>query len=211
MLWIGKSTANILKQNGINTIGDMANKNNEQVIKQILNKNWYVHIQHANGIGDDELNFSQGIPKSISSAKTFLNDTDDFVEITNCLKTLTYDVVDRLKKHNLLAKTITVYVKTTDFVQHNKSYTLNEIINDEEKIWVNVIKIFQTYFLNKVIRLVGVKLDNLFENEINLFSSEIWNDYKTKQPDKNSLVNLINEINEKFERKILDIASNKIK
>jgi DNA polymerase-4 len=93
-----------------------------------------IHIQHANGIGDNELDYSKNIPKSISSSETFLNDTNDFDEITGHLKAMTHDVAMRLKAHYLKAKTITIYVKYPNFTLHNKSFTFANITDDFEKI-----------------------------------------------------------------------------
>jgi nucleotidyltransferase/DNA polymerase involved in DNA repair len=39
MLWIGKSTAELLRRHGIKTIGDMANKKNNQLVQKLLDKN----------------------------------------------------------------------------------------------------------------------------------------------------------------------------
>lgn len=211
MLWIGKSTADLLKKNNIKIIGDLIKQDNKKLIQQLLDKNWMIHIQHANGMGTDELDYSQNIPKSISASETFLNDTDDFEEITKCLKNLTLDVITRLKKHQLYTKTITVYVKYPNFAINNKSLTISEITNDFEKIWLNAINLFQNNFVNKSIRLIGIRVDNLQSKEINLFSNELYEDVKTTDYLGNNENDIIKKINGKFKKKILDFAINRIK
>jgi nucleotidyltransferase/DNA polymerase involved in DNA repair len=39
MFFIGKSTAQLLKKHGINTIGDIAKKENNDKLEQLLDKN----------------------------------------------------------------------------------------------------------------------------------------------------------------------------
>lgn len=210
MLWIGKSTASLLKSHGIKTIGDMVEQPNRDIIQKLLDKNWFVHIQHANGEGTSELDYSQNVPKSISASETFLNDSNDFDEITTCLKNLTTDVITRLKRHKLKTRTITIYVKYPNFVLQNKSFTLDAITNDFEKIWLCAINIYQTCFVNKIIRLIGIRLDNLLVNEINLFSNELWNDFQDEKKSINKENEIIKNINKKFNKKIIDLASNKL-
>jgi DNA polymerase-4 len=189
----------------------MANKKNNQLVQKLLDKNWFVHVQHANGIGTDELDFSQNLPKSISAAETFLNDSDDFDEISKHLKELTSDVVGRLRKYHLKTKTITIYVKYPNFTQQNKSLSISTMTDDFETIWLTSINIFQRYFINKLIRLIGIKLDHFATPEINLFSSELWEDAKEVINKNDVEKNIIKIVNDKFKRKIIDIANNKLK
>jgi hypothetical protein len=70
------------------------------------------------------------------------------------------------------------------------------------------IALFQKYFIDKQIRLIGIKLDNLVANEINLFNSEIINDIKDTI-DINQ--DIIQSINKKFQKNIIDNANNKLK
>jgi nucleotidyltransferase/DNA polymerase involved in DNA repair len=39
MFWIGRSTAQLLRKNGITTIGDLAKKENKSLLQKLLDKN----------------------------------------------------------------------------------------------------------------------------------------------------------------------------
>jgi DNA polymerase-4 len=212
MLWIGKASAQALERNGIHTIGDIANEQNKEILERTLDKNWYVHYQHANGFGNDELDYSQNLPKSIGSSETFLNDTSDFIEIKIKLEELTKDVIKRLKYHQQKAKTISVNIKTPDFKLHNKSFTLNQYTDHYNDVILTVIRLFEENFSQISIRLVGVSLANLVENKSLNISSELFDDFQKQTPeilsvDQNTI---ITEINKKFAKNIIGIAKEKL-
>jgi DNA polymerase-4 len=172
-----------------------------------------VHYEHANGIGDDTLDLSHNTPKSIGSSETFLNDTDDFDEIKGKLIELTRDSFNRLQRHELQCKTLNVSIKTPDFKLHTKSLTLTKYINDFEQILLKIITLYQNNFADKTIRLVGVSFSNLFDNRQVEFTNELFDDYY-KSPDKqetsNAMDEIIQKINHKFAKNIIDTAKNKI-
>jgi DNA polymerase-4 len=173
-----------------------------------------VHYQHANGFGTDELDYSHNLPKSIGSSETFLRDTNDFVEIKDKLVELTNDVVRRLKYHEQKAKTISVNIKTIDFKTRNKSFTMRDYTDDLDKIVVTATNLYQEYFANTTIRLVGISVSNLIESSELFINSELFDDYmkqpklEIKQIDENSI---ISGINQKFSKNILGIAKDKLK
>jgi hypothetical protein len=76
---------------------------------------------------------------------------------------------------------------------------------------LNAINLFQSNFVAKNIRLIGIKLDNLMPNEITLFSNEIYEDFKTLKQKEIIEEKVIHDVNKKFNKKILDLAINKFK
>ncbi|MDR0985831.1 MAG: DNA polymerase IV [Mycoplasmataceae bacterium] len=211
MLWIGKRTAQLLVENNIKTIGDIANENNKDLLKNLLDKNWETHYLHANGIGDDQIDLSINIPKSISQSETFLNDTNDFNEIKIKLIELTNNVIWTLKQQKMLVKTISVQIKTIDFKLHNKSFTLQNYIDDKEDILLYAGKIFSDNFTNKTIRLIGVTLSNLIEKHKLNINSELFDDYWNQSNAKNKeFTTLVESINDSLNADLISIAKDKL-
>jgi DNA polymerase-4 len=153
------------------------------------------------------------MPKSIGASETFLNDTNDFLEIKEKLEELTHDVVRRLKYHQQKTKTISVSIKKPNFKLFNKSFTLNQYTDEYDKIIVTVIHLFEQYFLQETIRLVGVSLGNLIEIKDLEISSELFDDYQKNDDVSNKVCEeeIIEEINKKFSRNIISIAKEKLK
>ena len=61
-------------------------------------------------------------------------------------------------------RTITLKIKFSDFQQQTRSKTLNEAIDDEDQIYEIVKELVDQEEIKKSVRLVGVSLSNL-ENE----------------------------------------------
>lgn len=61
-LWgIGKKSVSILEANGISTIGDFANPDNESKILTLLGKHAYTSIQNARGNGNSALSYNSSV------------------------------------------------------------------------------------------------------------------------------------------------------
>ncbi len=213
MLFIGSASAKTLKENNINTIGDIANRDNNKILAKVLNKNWYVHYLHANGKGEYKLDNSKNIPKSISNSTTFLEDADEPEDILKTLKHLTQDAVERLQYYDLKTKTISVYVKYPDFKTVSKSQTFNKPFKDYEEIVDKAIKIFLENFKNQKIRLVGVGLNNLSSiTEKTDLNPSIFNPtgHVPEIIEKTDLEKVKETVNKKMNLEILQFADKKL-
>ncbi|GHU32172.1 hypothetical protein FACS1894166_04960 [Bacilli bacterium] len=126
---------------------------------------------------------------------------------------LTNEVVRQLNRHKLSCKTVSVSIKTPDMRLHTKSSTFHETTKDFDKIFMNIINLYQESFSNQDIRLVGVSLSNLTDKETELISSELFDDVK---PDvtivnNNDLEIIIEQVNSKMSKNIINIAKEKLK
>ena len=108
MYLIGPKSAEALNAKGIMTIGDLAKKENNHILQEVLDRNWFIHYLHANGIGNDELDYSHNIPKSVSNSETMLTNSSDPKMIKNLLRELVKEVVRRLDEYSLEGRTISV-------------------------------------------------------------------------------------------------------
>ncbi len=199
---IGKKTAPKLKSLGVHTIEDLYNFINK-VEGQEYFGSFYEYIKSAlEGTSDNQIYLEYPDPKSISHTSTLMNDTDDEDEISRVLYLMSKDVSEDAKAERLKGKTIQLILKDTEFQTHNKSHTLDKASNDAEVIYKVANSLYIKNFLNKTFRLVGVALQNL----VPLHESNVQLSLFEDAPiDKVS--DVINQVNRKFNRKVVDKAS----
>ncbi len=204
MYFVGKSSEKKLIQNGITTIRDLAKCKDLSLLSSIFGNNKDYFINNANGIGDDELVYSYGEPKSISKSRTLLNDTNDFNEIKIYIKKFTQEICDELNYYDLEGKTLSVFIKSPKFILTSKNKTLPKHINDQEMMYVYFLNMYTEFFSNRKIRLIGVGISNLKkidDRENNLF------DQSPKPKTKvNNIKKIIDDVNNKFSINILKTA-----
>ena len=209
MYLIGPKSAEVLNQNGIYTICDLAKKENNKILARVLDKNWFIHYLHANGIGSDELDYSHNIPKSISNSETMLVNTNDSRTIKQLLRELTKEVVRRLAEYDLEGRTISVWVKYPNFSVVSKRMTSKQYYSKYEDIVHHAIDLFEDHFEDQEIRLIGIGVSNVQTKE--QLSTQLFDDYKPKvKSQKKELEEIIESVNAKMKLDILHIAKKKL-
>ena len=185
----GKKTQDKLRKININTIGELANTP-YYTISILLGKNGEELWNYANGIDVSPVKHEREKLKSISNSQTLKEDINDKDEILNHLMKITLKVINRLQKANMLCKTVTVEFRTYDFIDFNKSVSLNSYTNLSNNIIDTVKDISEDIYFSfldnsnnmekiisknlnpnilekdysiKKIRLLGLKLSNLVE------------------------------------------------
>ena len=160
---IGKKTAPRLREIGINTIGDLATliDNNDESVKKELGKFYYAIKDWINGEGSDVVNVEPFDPKSIGHSTTFKSDTNDVEDISKYLKMLTKEVSTDAKKAGKIGSSVQIVLKDTEFKIINRSKKLSKATNNEEEIYKTACSLLKENFDGRLIRLVGVTLQNL--------------------------------------------------
>lgn len=204
MYGIGKKTAPKLIKVGINTIGDLA-KSTDLRVKKILGKFYYTLIEWANGRGSDYVDPLPAPPKSISSSKTFMNDTNNSEEILLRFADLAKEVSDHAKREEHVGLTIQIVIKYDDFSLINRSNTMIEPTNEADVIYREARNLFLNNFDGEMIRLVGVTLQNLSSIHDTNVQLSLFDFVATDEQNATKL--LIKEINEQLEQPKLMLAS----
>ena len=202
---VGKKTLPRLQALGIKTIGELAERmdNEDKDVMSVLGKFYYTLQDWLHGRGSDDVQVEYDDPKSLGHSTTLKHDTDDFNEIKPIYEELCQEVAYEVKREKMMGYTVNINIKEANFVNHNKSITLDRPINDAKLIYKYAIALYEKNFLGINVRLVGVTLQNLVSNkevavQMNLFSSE-------EEEDKTKL--LINDINRGFDKPIVMRAS----
>ena len=212
MFGIGKKTAPRLKQIGIQTIGDLAErvKKDDPVLMSEFGKYYFVVKDWILGRGSDDVITTPDDPKSIGNSTTLMEDTSNRELIASTFKWLSKEVSERAIKENKLGPTIQISVKESSFVNntfrvHNKSITLSNPTNNAETIFNTAMDLYDKNFSNLTIRLLGVSLQNLIDVKDVTIQMSLF-DYQQHEEESATKL-LINELNRKMKKKVLIRAS----
>ena len=204
---IGKKTSPRLRSIGINTIGDLATKleENDELTNNILGKFRFDIIEWLHGEGNDEVSTEPNDPKSIGNSTTLFRDTDDLEEVKNTLKNLAEEVSERAKDENKIGTTIQLVIKTPEFRNFNKSSKLSFPTNDAKLIYEKSLSLYEKNFLGQTVRLLGITLQHLISPK-DVAIQMSFDDYEQHE-EENATRLLINDLNRKLEKPILIRAS----
>lgn len=211
---IGKKTAPRLRELGIETIGDLAkriNDDNDVEIKKELGKFGTIIKDWVNGYGDDNIDSDPFDPKSIGMSETLMFDTNNYDELKADFLNIANKVIDKASASRKLANTVQINFKDDSFRTYNRSRTLDKPTIDRDIIIDGVIRLFEkNYDENKMIRLIGVTLQNLVDESDAVIQLSIFDDYeKIKEECATTL--LINDLNRKLKKNVFKTASEKLK
>lgn len=199
MFSVGGSKTKILKENGINKIGDIVSKNiNEIFLKKKLGTSWISIKENALGISSNFVN-NINKQKSIGRSHTIIEYTD-FIEYKKLLINICKDLNKNLFYGKFSFKNITMKIK----MQNKETKTLN-IKNDIEQKWIND---------NEIISLFDLNISNYDYKNIQNISVIVWpineftNDVKQinlfDNLDQNNIEEIIiSKINNKFKSEVL--------
>lgn len=193
LFMIGRKTVPKLYNMKIKTIGDLANTDQNVLIKK-FGKYGKLMWEYANGIDDSEVNYMREKPKSIGNSTTLPRDINSIDELEEVLVALTEKVAYRLRKEKLLANVVNVQLRTKDFLDFSHQSKLNSSTSSTKIILEKAKKILEEMYDKKYfIRLIGVRLDNLIEEnerQVSLFENT---ENEEKQKKLDSAIDLLNE------------------
>lgn len=169
---VGKVTESKMHAMGIMTGGDLKNKSMQELQRLFGNSAEY-YYDISRGI-DDRPVVTERVRKSLGAETTFQEDLADRLEILSQLMMLASDVLQSLKQKELLAYTLTIKVKYSDFTQVTRSYTSENIISVTERV-EDVIPalLAKTEVEFRNVRLLGVSFSNLISSDEDTGSGQL--------------------------------------
>ena len=201
LFMIGKKTVPKLLNMQIKTIGDIA-KSDENMLIKSFGKHGKIMWEYANGIDVSEVNNKIEIPKSIGNSVTLPKDLINIDEINPILVALAEKVSYRLRKYQMLANVVNVQLRTKDFIDYSHQQKLKVATSNTKEILCLAKEILKNMYRNEPIRLVGLRVDDL-ENEDEVQLSLFSNNNK-----QNNLDKTIDEIMNKYGSKAITRAGN---
>jgi len=159
---VGKVTAEKMKKMGLFTGADLKRLTEDELM-QHFGKSGRFFYRIVRGIDDRPVEPDQET-KSVGAEDTFPYDLTTLEEMHPELDKLAVVVHNRLSKHNLQWRTITLKVKYSDFKTITRSQSFATPVGDLETIASTAKKLMETSFADgQRIRLLGVSTSNFGE------------------------------------------------
>ena len=194
LFMIGRKTVPKLHNMGIKTIGDLAHTDRNLLIKK-FGKQGNTMWEYSNGIDNSEVNYQYERPKCIGNEITLPEDICNISKLEEILLALAEQVSYRLRKSNLLANSVSVHLKTKEFINTSHQGKLELTTSNTKTIYKKAKQLLnEMYKAGTFIRLIGLRVDNLVETDevqLSLFDNE--------NKEKNEKLNsVIDELKDKY-------------
>lgn len=128
------------------------------------------------GIDNSEVKYIEEKPKGVGNSITLPRNISDLRELEKILLALTEQVTYRLRRYDLLTKTVNVQLRTKDFEDTSHQGKLIMGTDTTKEIYSKAKELLgQMYKRGMQIRLIGVRVDNLIEKDevqISLFDDK---------------------------------------
>lgn len=194
---VGKHGFTVLKEMGINLIGDIAKRNCDEI--ESLLGDWGIDLwKKSHGLHYGEVK-QWHEAKSISTENTFHSNITDVNALLSELVRMTEKVAYELRQDEKLTGCIAVKIRYKDFETTSRQTVIDHTFSDGELIPA-AIKLFHTlYRKGHAVRLLGVRLSEFTTHAVqaNLFED------LTK---KTNLYNAIDNVKNKYGRNSLQKA-----
>jgi DNA polymerase-4 len=178
-LWgVGAKTLARFERMGLATFGDV-----RQIPEDELRSRFGEAGEHfyrlVRGI-DDRPVVADRQAKSISHETTFAQDLDDYDHLRSVLLHQTEQVAGRLRRHDLVAKTAFIKVRTADFATVTRRKTLPTRTDRTDELWGAAADLFDTWWQRRsagrrLVRLIGMGVAQLSaggQKQLSLFDGE---------------------------------------
>lgn len=195
LFMLGKKTLPKLYAMGIKTIGDLAKQDREYMIKK-FGKHGLLMWEYSNGIDNSEVNYIEEKPKGIGNSVTLPTDIREKARLEKVILTLVEQVTYRLRRYNMYANVVNVQLRTSEFKDFSHQKKLSTSTANTKDIYNTAKELLsEMYKEGTPIRLVGVRVDNLVEeNEVQI--SLFGNTEEEKKQEK--LDSVVDQLKQKY-------------
>ena len=206
LFMIGRASSKKLHDLGINTIEELANTDIEFLMRHFKSMGKLMW-NYANGIDYSEVESDYGNPKSISTSAVLPYNYSNIEDIYRELKKLSIDTGKRLRDKKMYAPNVTIWVKFHDFSKISKQVTLENLINSDEDIYNNAVKLFNKIWnqdMDKKVRALCVGVSNLtdvYKVQLSIFGEE-----NIKSEKNDNLQKTIDSLKKKYGDKSITYA-----
>ncbi len=160
---VGKVTTEKMYQLGIFTGSDLKSKSAEFLEKH-FGKSGLFYYDVVRGIHNSEVKPSRKA-KSVAAEHTFDENLSSEIFMQERLEQIADQLVRRIQKHKLAAKTVTLKIKYSDFTLQTRSKTLPYYISDKGLILEAATELLYQERMKDSVRLLGISLSNLNNEE----------------------------------------------
>lgn len=194
LFMLGRRSVPKLNNMQIKTIGDLA-KTNKDLLEKKFGKHGVQMWEYANGIDHSEVKYKKEKPKGVGNSITLAQNVSNIETLEEIVLSLTEQVTYRLRRHELLANTVRLQLRTKDFQDTTHQGKLDIATSSTKEIYEKAKNLLhEMYCMPMAIRLVGLSVDNLIEkDEVQL---SLFLDQKNKKQEK--IDKVVDELKSKY-------------
>ncbi len=197
---IGSKTAAKLKTMGIRSLAELGNYPLEN-LKAVFGSSAQTLKLFGQGVDNSPVvpYWEREKEKSISHSFTLPKEVSTFEAAKPVLFRLAERTAKRMRKNNISGKTITLQLRNLDFKTQSRQKTISHYTQDARKIFSTCLKLYKNFKGFENIRLVGVQVSNLTEDENtpqHMFQNN-WQD----------LTKAVDKLNQRFGEKVVHATS----
>ena len=156
---IGKVTTDRMYHLGIFTGKDLKSKSRE-FLEEHFSKSGLHFYNIVRGIHNSAVKPNR-IAKSVAAEHTFNENLTSEIFMIEKLERIANELENRLKKHNISGKTVTLKIKYSDFTTQTRSKTLPYFISDKGLLLETTKELLFQERMKESVRLLGISLNNL--------------------------------------------------
>ena len=195
LLFLGKASEKKLVQNDIRTIGDLARANEKEIQMLLGEKAGHQLYLSANGIDDSPVKAQREEAKGISVETTFDEDIVSYEQIFPILLSQCDIVAARMRREGKKCNCVAVSFRTLEFKNKSHQRKLDNPTDVTNEIYQNVRQLFQESWSGQPLRLIGVALTGLTEDDF--IQMSLFEDPKKREQQK-KLDEAMDNIRKKF-------------
>ena len=201
---VGRSSSKILRELGINKIGNLANADYNILYKYFKNQTKRL-INSAKGIDDGVVTIHKSEVEAISKSITTSHNLNSLEEINEYIYPLVQNVCSQLRSKNKYANQVGVMLKDKNFKVSSHQRRLTNATSNTDTIYSVAKELVKELWNKEGIRLVGVSLGKFttrLTHQISLFE-----DIK-KVENNNELDKVVDNLKKIYGNNIINKASN---
>ncbi|HJD24960.1 MAG TPA: DNA polymerase IV [Candidatus Blautia intestinipullorum] len=165
LLSLGASSEKKLLEAGIRTIGDLAHKSQAEIQRLLGEKTGCQLWQYANGIDDSPVKSQKDEAKGFSVETTFEEDIVSMEQALPILLSQCDVVAARMRREGKKCTCVAVSFRTLDFKNRSHQCRLENATDVTDEIYANIRRLFRESWKGQPLRLLGVALTGLTEEE----------------------------------------------
>ena len=165
LLSLGASSEKKLLEAGIRTIGDLAHKRQAEIQRLLGEKTGCQLWQYANGIDDSPVKSQKDEAKGFSVETTFEEDIVSMEQALPILLSQCDVVAARMRREGKKCTCVAVSFRTLDFKNRSHQCRLENATDVTDEIYANIRRLFRESWKGQPLRLLGVALTGLTEEE----------------------------------------------
>lgn len=189
MFGIGKKTVPLLKEIGINYIGDIS-KVNKTDLKKVLGNNTIPVINRIYGNSSDILEvYSE--TKSMGQSKTYPKGLSSFEEVLAAIEVELNELWNRIQAKELRGRTLTFAIRLDNYKTASRSITSEHYYTKKEDVLERVLFLYDEFDGEGSVTFLSITLSNLNEQEEIIEQLSLFDDINKETTD--SIISKLNK------------------